>query len=90
MGSPFNAELHARVLLAEREREVRRIARLALLEGSVPRAGQDRPGRRNIRVWPMRAGLRKVRALVACIRNIRPGVAACDFRPRSVSEKGQS
>jgi len=89
MGSPFMAEHHARVLIAQREREARRIAELALLEVSVPRDGEDRMGRRIIPVWPMRAGLRKARVLVARIRNIRSEVASCDFRPSSAPEKGQ-
>jgi hypothetical protein len=86
MGSSLMAEHHARVLIAQREREARRIAELALIEAPVPRAGE---GRRIIAVWPMRAGLRKMRVLLARIRNIRAGVASCDFRPSSVPKKGQ-
>ena len=39
MGSPYDAELQARVLIAEREREVRRIAGLAWQEVAAPRDG---------------------------------------------------
>ena len=89
MGSPYDAELHARVLIAEREREVRRIVGLAWQEVPMRRAGRKRPGRRIIPVWPMPAGLRMVRALVGRIRAIRAGTASCNFRPCPVSEKGQ-
>jgi hypothetical protein len=88
LGSSFMAEHYARVLIAEREREVQRVARLALLEASVPRAREDRLRRRNIPVWLMPVGLRQARALVERIRNIRAGVASCDFRPSCVPEKG--
>ena len=80
MGSPYVAELHARVLIAEREREVRRIAELAWQE--VPLR------RRIIPIRPMRAELRKARAVMSRIRNIRTRIASCDFRPCSVPEKG--
>jgi hypothetical protein len=88
MGSPYDAELHARVLIAEREREVRRIADLAWQEVAAPRDGAIRPGLRIVSVWSIHAALRMARAFVACIRNIRAGVTSCDFRPRSVLEKG--
>lgn len=58
MGSPFRSEFDARVLIADRERELRRAEGRAWGEHPIPKPERSRTIRRTVGAWVIRAGER--------------------------------